>query len=476
MSRTFGIASVVVILALLLAACAAAPTAAPAASTAAPAQATTAPAQLAEPTAAPAEPTAAPAATQAAATEPVKLVVWWWGEQEAPGAQKWLDETLAKYTELHPNVTFESVLQSTDALIPAFQSAAAAKQGPDIQYFWGGVWTLENAWNGALAPVDDLFSAEEMGHWINNFERTYDGKLWGVPWYLSGNPFVYNPDLFAKAGVDPNAVKTWDDLKAACGKLKASGVVPISGGLKDGWFGGWLFSILARQTADSEKDFMTAVTTPGSFTEPKFAEWWSRVKELKDAGCWNEDINSVDYQQGQDLFVQGKSAMIFGNDTFLAGWAKDLGWDKMGVMMVPKYGSGKLADTYVATAQGWGITSWSKHQKEAADVLAFMHTPDRLNAWFKATGVLPADNRLDTSVIDQPVLKQIYDWDTKLGGPNLENFIPSMMDEQANFAGTQLLFAGEKTPEDLAKLTEDVLTKWREQNPDAVKNFETWQK
>ena len=104
----------------------------------------------------------------------------------------------------------------------------------------------------------------------------------------------------------------------------------------------------------------------------------------------------MDYQQGQDQFVQGKSAMIFGNDTFLAGWAKDLGWDKMGVMMVPNYGKGKLADTYVVTAQGWGITSWSKHPKEAADFLKFMQTPERVNAWFKDTGVLPADNRLDT--------------------------------------------------------------------------------
>jgi hypothetical protein len=74
------------------------------------------------------------------------------------------------------------------------------------------------------------------------------------------------------------------------------------------------------------------------------------------------------------------------------------------------------------------------------------------------------------------VLKQIYEWDTTVGGPNLENFIPSIQDEQANFAGTQLLFAGEKTPEELAQLTEDVLVKWREQSPDAVKNFEMWAK
>jgi raffinose/stachyose/melibiose transport system substrate-binding protein len=433
------------------------------------------PAPEALPTNPPQPATAVPAQPTTAA--PVKLVVWWWGEQEAPGAQKWLDETIAQYQTAHPNITIEAVLQSTDALIPSFQAAAAAKEGPDIQYFWGGVWTLENAWNGSIIPVDDLIPAAERDQYINNFERAYAGKSWGVPWYLSGNPMVFNPQLFTKAGLDPkNPPKTWDELKAACGKLNAIGVTPISGGLKDGWFGGWLFSILARQSHDSEKEFMAASVGQAKFTDPAFAEWWSRLKELKDANCWNKDINSIDYQQGQDQFVQGKAAMIFGNDTFLKGWADTIGWDNMGVMMVPTYSDKKLASTYVVTAQGWGITSWSKHPQESADFLMFMHTPDRLSAWFKDTGVMPADKRMDASLIDQPVLKQIYAWDTTVAGPNLENFIPSMLDEQSNFAGTQLLFSGDKTPAELAQAAQDVIAKWLEQNPDQAHNFEAWAK
>jgi multiple sugar transport system substrate-binding protein len=148
----------------------------------------------------------------------------------------------------------------------------------------------------------------------------------------------------------------------------------------------------------------------------------------------------------------------------------------MDVMMVPKYGAGKLADTYIVTAQGMGITSWSKHPNEAAAFLMFMHTTDRLNAWFQDTGVFPADDRFDTNLITQPILKKIFGWDTTVAGANLENFIPSILDEQSNFAGVQLLFAGDKTPEELAALAEEVIAKWREQNPDALKNFEIWAK
>jgi hypothetical protein len=56
---------------------------------------------------------------------------------------------------------------------------------------------------------------------------------------------------------------------------------------------------------------------------------------------------------------------------------------------------------------------------------------------------------------------------------NLENFIPSMMDEQANFAGVQLLLRA--TRPQRGQLTEDVVNGARAES-EAVKNFETWMK
>ena len=85
-----------------------------------------------------------------AGEEKVSLTIWWWGEQEAPGAEKWMADTVKAYQAAHPQVSFQTVLQSTDDLVPAFKTAAAARQGPDIQYFWGGGWALEGAWAGGL--------------------------------------------------------------------------------------------------------------------------------------------------------------------------------------------------------------------------------------------------------------------------------------------------------------------------------------
>ncbi len=404
-----------------------------------------------------------------------ELVIWWWGEQEAPGAEAWMDETVAMYTKEHPNVTFETVLQSTDNLIPAFKTAAAAKQGPDIQYFWGGVWTLEDAWAGNLAPASDYIPKSEYSHYISNVEREYDGKLWGIGWYLSGNSMAYRKDLFKKAGLDPEGdYVQWDDFLAACEQLKQAGITPIAGGLKDGWFGGWIWQLLGKQGLDSAEDFKKASVGIYKYTEPRFADWWKKLDELIQKGYWNNDVNSLDYQQGQDLFVRGEAAMIFGNDSFYPGWMDQIGSENFGVMMIPVWGKGDMAESYTVTAQGLGITSWSDYKQEAADVLMYMHTTERLNAWWDHTGVFPADDRFDASKITAPQMKKVFNWIREMPAPNLENFVPSILDEQAHFVGCQQLFAGELTPQECAELQESVIRKWRKESPEAVENFENW--
>jgi len=407
--------------------------------------------------------------------EQKKIVIWYWGEQEAPGAQAWLEETAEKYSSENPGISFELVLQSTDNLVPAFKTAAAAKQGPDIQYFWGGIWTLEDAWAGSLSPISDLIPESEYSHYISNVEREFDGKLWGMGWYLSGNSMAYRKDLFTKAGLDPEKdYSQWDDFLMACEKLKAVGITPIAGGVKDGWFGGWIWQLMGKQGLDSAEDFKKASTGEYKFTDKCFSDWWMKLNELIEKGYWNNDINSLDYQQGQDLFVRGDAAMIFGNDTFYPGWIEKIGNENFGVMKIPVWGKGDLAESYTVTAQGLGITSWSKYKKEAADFLMYMHTPGRLDAWWSYTGVFPADDRFDSSKITSPQMKKVFTWIQENPGPNLENFVPSILDEQAHFVGVQQIFAGEKTPAECASLQEEIIAKWRKENPESLQDFKSW--
>ena len=112
-------------------------------------------------------------------------------------------QTIKLYQKKHPNVTIKTVLQTTNGLVPA-KAAAAAKKGPDIQYFWGGIWSLEDAWAGSTKPVSDYIPRSELRHYLNASEDTYNGKVWTAPWYVQPSfPVLYRKDVLAKAGVNP---------------------------------------------------------------------------------------------------------------------------------------------------------------------------------------------------------------------------------------------------------------------------------
>lgn len=407
---------------------------------------------------------------------PAHLAVWWWGEQEAPGAQRWMAETVEKYEAAHPDVSIETTLQSTDKVETSFRAAVAARQGPDIQSLWAGIWTLQEAWAGALAPVSGLLPQSEYRHYSRNDERTFDGKLWGVGLYLSGVSIAFRRDLFQKAGLDPDGDYTaWPDFFAACGRLKAAGITPLAGGLADGWYAGWLWQLLGSQTLDSPAEVTMAVAGDTKLTDARYSAWWSRLAELSESGFWNADVATIDYGQAQDMFLGGRAAMIVASDAFYPDWIRQLGEDRLGVMRAPVYGKARLARTYAVTARGLSVTSWSKAQKQAADFLRFMHTTERLQAWYAATGLFPADDRFDAAWIAQPRMKQVFTWMEQSPGPNLESFVPSAIDGRSSALCGQL-FAGTADAAQCASQLETAAAAWRAENPQVVEKFHIWMK
>ncbi len=418
-----------------------------------------------------------PAAT-AAPAEKVELTFWYWAESDAPGADKWMAETVEKYKAVKPNVTVTVVPQSTDTLISAFQAAVTAGSGPDIASQWATGPVLGFVWQDALVPVSDYVSADEMSNWLNVDENKYNGKHWGAPLYLIGIGVMYNKALFTQAGVTPpdSGRWTWDEFTAACDKLKAAGITPFGIGDKNGYGGAWWFANVGIQGLDSTENLRQAVIGNADFTDEKYTGWYSRLDDMVKKGYFNADTMSLDLDQGVRLFWQGQAAMAFGTDGMIKQALTDVGEDKVGVMRPPKLGTGKLADAGNATQSiSFLITKWSKHPQEAADFLTFLHTPDRLSAWYQATGVIAADKRFDRALVTSPVLKQMMEWETT--GPQvwLENYLPGQVDSDADLPAGQMIFAQSGSPADAADLWKRTAETWRNQHPDELQNWQKWQ-
>jgi multiple sugar transport system substrate-binding protein len=407
-------------------------------------------------------------------TKPVELTMWWWGEQEAPGAKKWLKQAVGAYQKVHPNVTIKTNLQTTDGLVPSFEAAAAAEKGPDIQYFWGGIYAQQPGWKGQITPVSDYIPADELAHYTNaELEESYEDKIWTAPWYVNPSfPVLANKDLLSQNGLQ--VPRTWDDLLKTCDTLSAKGIDTLAGGVKDGWFGGWLYSMLGVQSISSQQEVLDAVVGKGSFTDPAMADWWTRLQETKDHSCWNDDINSLELYQAQQRFVEGKAAM-----TVTAGpdapnfAAKAGGPGKVEVIAMPAWGTGPAAGKIASSSQTLGITKWSKYPQVAADFIRFTHTPKQLQAWYDATGSLPADDRFDVSQVKDPIKRSLFA--AGQGGvPYLENFIPAQLDTDAVFKNVQLVLQGSSTGKEAAEDMQATAERLRRTDRELVDNFTSW--
>lgn len=413
-------------------------------------------------------------AGEATPSEPVELIMNWWGEQEAPGAQQWLDQAIAAYEEQNPNVTITATLVETDALIPTFEAAAAAKTPLDIQYFWGGIYTQQPGWAGHIAPISDYIDAEELSNYTNALsELSYEGKVWTAPWYVNPSfPVLVNKELLAANGL--TTPKTWDEFMAVCDALSAQGISTIAGGVKDGWFGGWLYSMIGAQSLTSHTEVLEAVVGNTSFTDPAMADWWGKLAESRERGCWNEDINSLELYQAQELFLQGQAAMTVVAGPEAPNFAEQAGGpDKVEVISMPAWTDGPFAGKIASTSQTLGIPSWSENKEIAADFIRFTHTPEQLQAWYDLTGSLPADNRFDISQVTDPIRLALFEAG-RSGVPYIENFIPAQLDADAIFKNVQLVLDGSVTPEEAAADTQAIAERLRTTDRDLVPNFTAW--
>ena len=407
------------------------------------------------------------------AQEDVTLTWWWWGTNDIPAMRDWVEWVAGAYQEAHPNVTIVTEERTDADIFTAFEAAAAVGEGPDIAPQWAGMPVMAPVWAGDVAPLSDYIDQSEMEQWLNIGENEFDGKIWAAPIYVVGQPLAYNKELFREAGLDPEqAIETFDELLEACEALKAAGITPFVGGNRIGYEGTWVFAQLGKQIMDSPDDLKAYILGERDWAE--FRPWAERFTETVERGCWNEDVSSLELPEKYPVFQNGEAAMVWAIDGAVLESAEALGAENVGVMKTPVFGEGEMADWYTATQSiSHFITSWSPHKEVAADFITSWHSPESLEQWFAITGTMPADSRFDLSAVDDPLKQTLFELNQQ---PSvwLSNFEPPQVFEQADLAGSQLIFSEAGTTEDLVNLWEEATTRWREQNPEEAEQYAAW--
>ncbi|MFC2145149.1 ABC transporter substrate-binding protein [Actinomycetota bacterium] len=423
------------------------------------------------------------------AAEPVNIVIWWWGEQYVPGFEAYLDESVAIFEENNPNITVELTLQGTDVVLSQFPMAVAAGEGPDIQFTWDGIYTIPWVWLDYLEPLDNLFTPEELDNMLTVGLSQYDGKIYRSGFWDGAGIAVYNKDLFAEAGLDPEKpLETWDDLLNACEKLKAAGITPIGYGAKDLFAGEHMLSLGIQASMDSFGDLVALSEGTQSWADERYYSFWGKFLELFEKGYTNPDLLSIGWSEGHDLFLSGEVAMS--EPPFsIAKLAEDkFGEGSVGIVANgswPGLADGKWAGKQSPEAMGgWTISAISENKEEAAEFIRFLHSEERMNAMWDQTRSWPSDKRFDyESKLTSPAEIEIYEKVLKPFADDPGNFafwasliLPPPVMNDIGYGIFAQIFTGDMTPEEMGQVAQDSMDQWKVDEPDFAENYIRWLK
>ena len=165
-----------------------------------------------------------------------------------PGPKKGFEDAVAAFKEAHPDVNVTVNINDREAHKTAIRNFLSA-DAPDVTSWYPGNRMAPFVNAGQFEDISDLWAAEG---WDESFAAikptmTIDGKQWGVPYSYYQWGVYYRKDLLEKAGITEEP-KTWDDLLAACDKLKEAGITPFTIGTKFLWTAAGVFDYLNLRT------------------------------------------------------------------------------------------------------------------------------------------------------------------------------------------------------------------------------------
>ena len=220
------------------------------------------------------------------------ITVWSWNV-----AAKGLRQTVPSFEKAHPGVKVKVVDIGRTDLYDKLTVGLASNSGlPDVvtiesdrmagyvENFPSGIWDMTSVAEGIVKDFD-------QSKWA---QSKINGKIYSIPWDSGPVAMFYRRDIFKKAGIDVNTIKTWNDLIEAGKKIQQTNpgvkLMCTSYTTDDG-----LFRMLMNQLGTfyfNEKGEIT-------INSPEAIEAMTLIKNLKDndllmnADSWDASVTAT---------------------------------------------------------------------------------------------------------------------------------------------------------------------------------------
>jgi raffinose/stachyose/melibiose transport system substrate-binding protein len=297
------------------------------------------------------------------------------------------DDVAKQFEAANPGMKVELNYQDDDLYQTiGLQNLLNGRNAPDIYFEWTGNRLAQRVKDGFAADISSKFDSGPLAGLFDDTtldEYKIDDKIVMVPYSADvTNVLWYNKQILADAGVQPPT--SWEELLAVCDTLNAAGVTPIASGNKDLWAAGnWLSHMASRVVG--EDAYVSTLGGTGKFATPEWEKAFGYITELADHKCVNESANSIDDNEGAQLFFQGKAAM-HPIGSWLVSWAideaPDLDFDYVNLPAMPD-GAGNQ-DSVIGVQTGFVINAKSAKVDKAAEFMAMLNSDENVQKLIEA--------------------------------------------------------------------------------------------
>jgi len=389
---------------------------------------------------------------------------WMYVENNEANLEVWRSIAEAFEAE-NPGVTVNMQFLENEAYKAKLPALLQSDDAPDMFYSWGGgVLDIQRS-SGFLQPVTAALEADG-GAWKSTFAESaveglsFDGDVWAVPFKVGALAFFYNKAMFAEAGVDAEAIKTWDDFLGAIQKLKDAGITPLGCDGADKWPLHFYYSYLIMRHGGPDALAAVKAKEPNAFFGDAFIKAGEDIVELGAMEPCQAGWQGSKWPSSAGMFGDGSVAMLLSFEDFerrqvaQATDKKGQPYDNIGRFTFPSVegGVGDPAST-LGALNGWAVSK--NAPPETLDFLKFFSNEENARRLAAETGIIPATKNTEDSIglalaaetagdlAVSPYHQNYLDQDL---GPNLGRSVNDVSVE---------LWGGEITPEEAAQYLQD---------------------
>lgn len=369
---------------------------------------------------------------------------------------KVFEAQLEAFQKLYPHVTIknESMTSVGDEYRTKVKTDFATGNEADILFFYNGSDVQGILSTGKVMPYDEIWKTypdvgADVTEGVKNSVREADGKMYMLPLTGFYEGLFVNEELFKQ--YDLELPTTWEKLLTAVEVLKENDIVPFAGPIAQSHYMIEHF-VLSQAGAEGHKDVLAADKAP--------ADWvaaFNNIKDLYDNEAFAKDALTMDIEMAQNLFIQGKAAMILEGSWFI-GRCEDPLKDKMTVIPMPA-ASDKMDPTSIVAgfSTGYYVSTSayedSAKQKTIIDLVSYLTTAQSIKEHAAVNGGSPA-----AKVVVEGLNEIFVEGHTMVANANTLNMpIDSRLNPEAFNVivkdGIPFIVEGQKTPEEVLQAT-----------------------